>query len=487
MYRRHSSKHFNSLIVRCLIGVTILLCLSTSLPINAYPNNQHTDNVQNCQSIGTYKICGDQKVFRKLLGQFGNILDFNKIANNARNQTLATLKNTDPNVTLTRLSNNNPIQLKWQRLTNDVIKYFSFEYMAQNQYAALENTGPIYKIFYDLMRRRETLLLVDLSRYPDFLTINKKRTHELCSIYIKKYMKRQSLSPYQLKREKEKCYLLLTGNLESAWNEYDKRAVKTVYFAMASMWGGSVILEKLKSEFRSHSRTVYIVNSEKSLSPKVDSMGNVYLPKRFLENKYRLDLDLILTHEAAHIRFFTFEQITKLLFSYLPQIVKVKDPDEQKRNMTHMKRLLRMQQQIMEMNVDTMVVVETFHNKKERARYPKLIGEMEALYPERKDMIGILDQLADTLNDPSKLYTLLLFAQIKDADASQLHLNEKQAKLLARLRELTARYFSAIMAGYAALDKDKHGKRIDPMELEDHLVKMFKILLAEYELQLKNR
>ena len=461
----------------------------------AYSPSTATSNKSLCKVVQVYRICADTAFYKRQILRLRPILNFREAERVAHNQITDSLKKIDPNVIIQKQNSSDYIDKKWKRLTKNQTKTFSNEISSlANNKTIKKSLNPFDFAIIEAAKKKRIFISVELNKFPNFLKVHKKKTSQFCNDFINSYDNIRSYSPSRLKREREGCHTHVTGNLEKAWRLNDPRAIRGVFFTMVSFWANQLILDKFEAFLNANPRAVYIIKSSKRLSPRINSMGNLYMPAKLLKKSSRRDIDLIMLHEASHIRFFNFERLTKLFFSNIPQFLKISNkntsnPADKLNSDLAIKatrKLLYVHGQMMEMNVDAHVLKEIFYNKLKRYRYQQLIGEIETLYPERAEAIELLNKLADTIDEPILLEMIPQILSQRQR-ASQVVFTTQQLKIAKRYLKVTTDYISALMAANMSdLDQGNKQKRIDPMEFEEQAVKAYSRILRKFHDQMEN-
>lgn len=437
-----------------------------------------------CETIGHYRICGDRNILTRHTARFGNLLDLREAENVAHEQIRRSLAREDPNVSMRRARSSEAVAVKWAKMTDDAIDSLSLDALAQEASKAPRNSSVAEDVIFHAIRRKQILMSVDLGKYPDFLTVDRRRVQILCAQSLRARSRHRSYSPRLLARAVANCYTEVTGNLEQAWTVGEPQAIRAVFLTMVSTWVGQLIAQHLRTYLASHPRQVYLLASARSPSPRVSSMGQLYLPEDALRAYSSRDLDLILMHEASHVRFFTFERVTKLLVSYLPVLAADLDDDERKKLTPAIRQFLQMQAQIMEFQVDASVLAQLDRQRSRRHRYARLVGNIETMFPERAEAIGLLNQLADSGVRGTMLMTVVQKAMAQAPDFDAHALSHAQRSVANRYLRVLTRYMSAILAGHAPGMMQAPGagdSAFDPMQFEEQAARRFEELLRAYE------
>ena len=471
----HHFKIFNQTTIT-ITGIFIILFLyvtdvsSKSLQIG----NNHN---QICKEVFLFRICGDTSTFKKKLSQSDDMVNFSKAEISAHEQVTSALKKQDPTVSINKLSSNDIISRKWVQMTDILINSLSYNYLFFESQRFSAKIDPISKVKFQAIKDKMILMSVNLNEYPNYLTVYKQQINQLCEETLKRDNSYRHYSQSQFSAAIQECYLSITGNFEQAWERNEPKAVKGLYYLIVSLWAGEIFGDELRTYLSNHPRPVYLIYSKKPLSPRVNSMGYLYLPDRLLREKSESDLHLIMLHEAAHIRLFTWEKISKILFSILPnELIEedLEDIEDRKSKVNKaIRALMRMLGQMVEIFTDAHVLFDIFHDKQQRYRYQQLISESEVLYPDRIKALKLLNQLADTLNQKDVLLHLEEVLIFQDNALKAKIITQEQLNILKEFQKIHIAYIAALQIGglpeYTDEFKDSG---LDPMKLEDQMTSL---------------
>jgi len=467
------------------VAVVVGLCLLLS-PVNAaYAVN--IDQAQKqvvCKMFGLYKICGNINVLYKLEKDFGGLMNFGKAERVAYTKTSAAIRQQDPAAIIYEADSHYPILLEWRTKTRSMLDSLSYDLLSISQYRHMGQFNPVFAAMYHVVKNNQVIISVNLDNYPDFFTVHKNTATRACEETYNDWADFRAYTPEQYKQVIFECYKKVTlgiSDLDIRGPDYIKKAF---YMSMVSSWGAMMIADRLRAYFEARPRKVYLVKSTRNISPRIDSMGTLYIPDNISDRYSKEDLQLILAHELQHIRLFTFETLIKMMMSSISDITVDKKsgekfaPDKQVRFQLYKYRMDH------ELQIDHVLIIKLFKDRDSRYRYQKLIDRIESLYPERVAMIQCLNEIADK-SETVKSLKLMAFLFLPDFKSNisytQMNFTAETLRLVKKYASLRARYLSSAAASYVV---EKSNQRVDPMELEDQIFSSNKKLIAEFEKRL---
>lgn len=428
-----------------------------------------------CKRFGFYRICGEARQVR----QFDDLLDFGQARRRGHEAAVAEIRKVNPGATLTRLPLDHPLSRRWQTLAS---KYGSKRSLNDLDPMAVEaaKADPFQAFMLQAFRSNEIFLSVDLARFPDFLTVYDAPIGRFCNRFLDSQPKTYSVS--MRRRAFEDCEKNATGNVASV-SSADEDAQRMVYFMYLSLWGMELIAERLADHMKATPRVVYVVGAPVNASPRVTSLGDLYLPERFAAGADPVEAELVMLHEALHLQQGGLGSIAKLLLSYIPQAFATSEsvkPEEFARAAT---ALLRQQAFQEEFTVDAAVVVELYDRPRERRRYAELIKRMEVLYPERAEAIGLLNQLADSSQSASAIYALTV--ALGEGQKAPRGFTATQAAIYRQWLDVYQRYMASALT---RLSQDlPNRERQDPIRMEREVTEAMRALFIEYQKLIESR
>lgn len=422
--------------------VLIAIILSPTVAVKA---SNGTNKI--CTTTLLYEVCGSRELFEEYRQQYQ--LDFNfdrrdqeELADNLFE--LLNLSNIDK-LPLDIISRNKSIEQQWNaqiQLIVPTLKFIGY-YPEINQFSGKYTlTGPYYmpKSAQDTFRHivlspsnlnLDLLLLYsDKPIYQVYLHASKDPIIEH-TIHLKQMCSLMNFYGGDFKSTKD-CENVIRHQLHSSYKlppyirsqvgmDVEKDLIH--YYRLA--WLYATWYEGYKKYIINNPRKVYMVKAPANTSPRVDMMGNVYLPEKFYEDFVLTDtrqisqrlgmsdcaskrsfLDLVLLHEINHIKVYSSELNKSPATLFIKEIVEKytgRDPMKDTETKRRVINLIQFWRHPDEAYIDLLTLSDLKSNRCDRERYAKMVSNFEFLGVHRLKMLEVVTGYANAGYSPDRM------------------------------------------------------------------------------------
>lgn len=265
------------------------------------------------------------------------------------------------------------------------------------------------------------------------------------------------------------------------------------YYRLA--WLYATWYEEYKKYIVSNRRKVYMIKAPRGTSPRVDMMGNVYIPENFYQDfslanetqiSHRLGVgncfstrsifDLVLLHELNHIKVYSSE-LNKLPATLFIQEIFKKytghDLMAHKQTKRRIIDLIQFWRRPDEAYIDLLTLSNLKYNRCDRERYAKLVNKFEFLGVHRLKMLDIATRYANAgyaLDRVTGSFSVILeYLSLNQVDKSIIFKSDEERLLI---KEYFSHYQDYYMKNFVKMGV-KEGEIKRPWETEKILNETF--------------
>lgn len=471
-------------------GFTLLVVFSWMLISLAYADKKNV-----CARHQIVNLCGDEELFNSIAIKMGLNTDFSELNRKEVHRVLGTMGVTGYfDINSLVLPDSHTLSLKWHRLFKQALQNRRKDIFISD--VVKKEFSDIFPYFPDLTSKS---IIIRMNILPTTVQVFPKRAkldaycQKIANLVSDADIDRLEQDIRELKKECSDGWINYYSDFEGVDDKGIKEVTRLIF---PSLWVTSYYFQEFhKYQFKT-SPNVILVKSGTSTSPRIDSFGNLYIPSVFISKVTENELDLVLHHEAAHIKVMATENLITSILGVLDSVVKKssgnKLSDIQKENIYAMMRYARTPDETL---VDLYVLDSLRYDRKKREKYISLVRRFETVSEDRAILCEIAGNYINLGYSPNRLAAVkigLMYLThpkapfypgtkryFKMNNFLYSNIGESEKKIIEKYRTHSINYFAKQHTS-ASMTMNEENSGESPWELERKLIRY---LEKEMELQ----
>lgn len=434
-----------------------------------------------CITFSYIEICAD--LMRLHPGRAGarTLFDIPAAERSLRKAVLAQI-GIEPTA-LARLHRRHPVAVRWNRLVKATTVQGAHSLSMLPHPDLLKATRKLLPDLFKVWDELRIGVKVRLEE-PTPISTNRSGLRIVCKLEL--ISSGRSASGRNVDRMLDQCASYQARGFRSVGNsQTDEGWVLRQFFLFT--WTFFLYEESYRNHLAKNPRDVFVFRAPGNRSPRVDAMGSLYLPNDMVEPGNAQVLQLILAHEAGHVAMGPVERLQALFKALAQKLTGREARSEQERDQAKaaIESLFSNLGLKSEPHADLFALYTLRAHRSSRAVYAKVLQRYERAYPERIEMVKLVNDALKPGVRPARLVSIAFLAPMLAPNTGNL--SRAESKFAQRYQRLYTRYFSALATRFSVdiAPPEALATGLDPEALESQVFTFYDHARTELKKMLK--